>query len=117
MSLRIFVSQTTIDTWVATEQVDLAGDVIAIRPSARRLRLSPASFFKSVAGGSRDGQGLVGKVKDDAAIAALGGEAYMTSVVVGEDAYDVEPGFLAREVDDPGDGGRGLLDALARMQH
>ncbi|MDX2021110.1 MAG: hypothetical protein SF187_12795 [Deltaproteobacteria bacterium] len=95
MSFKVFLSQMTIDDWVATDRVDLQGEYITLRPDGLRLRLAPAAFFKAAAGGSADVHGLVGKVKDQFAINALGGEAYMSSVVVGEAAYDVEPGFVA----------------------
>jgi len=94
-SLRVFLSQETIDTWVASERVGLLGDVVTLRPSGQHLQLVPAVHFQCAAGGAADDHDLVGKVKDQAAIDALGGEAYMTSVVLGETAYDVEPGFVA----------------------
>jgi hypothetical protein len=115
MSLRVFISQTTIDDWVSTDQVELQGEVITLRPSQRQIRLTPASFFKNVAGHSLDSLGLVGKVKDQDAIAGLGGEAYMSSVVIGEDAYDIEPGFLAREVAPAPGGDVEFLQDLATM--
>ena len=42
-----------------------------------------------------DRPGLLGKVKSEEQLAALGGELYMSSVLLGEDAYDVQGGFLA----------------------
>lgn len=95
MSFRVFLSQTTIDDWVASDRVDLQGEFITLQPAGVRLRLSSAAFFKAVAGGSHDAHALVGKVKDQEAIDAMGGEAYMSSVVIGEAAYDVDPGFTA----------------------
>lgn len=95
MSFRVFLPQMTIDEWVASDRVDLQGEFITLRPEGVRLQLTSAAFFKAASGGSPDPHGLVGKVKDQSAIDALGGEAYMSSVVVGDSAYDVEPGFVA----------------------
>lgn len=95
MSLRVFLSQTTIDRWVATDRVDLQGEYITLQPMGVRLRLASAALFTGASGGSFDVHGLVGKVKDQQAIDAMGGEAYMSSVVIGDAAYDVEPGFVA----------------------
>lgn len=95
MSLRVFLSQMTIDQWVASDRVDLQGEFITLQPAGVRLRLASAALFKAAAGGSHDEHGLVGKVKDQQAIDAMGGEAYMSSVVIGEAAYDVEAGFVA----------------------
>lgn len=95
MSFRVFLPQMTIDQWVASDRVDLQGEFITLRPEGVRFQLTSAAFFKAASGGSADLHGLVGKVKDQSAIDALGGEAYMSSVVVGDAAYDVEPGFVA----------------------
>ena len=95
MSLRVFLSQTTIDNWVASDRVDLQGEFITLQPAGLRLQLASAAYFRAVAGGSGDTHSLVGKVKDQEAIGAMGGEAYMSSVVIGDAAYDVEPGFVA----------------------
>jgi len=115
MNIRVFVSQTTIDNWVLTDQVELAGDVVSIKPSSIRLKLRAASYFRSVAGGSVDSQDIIGRVKDEAEIAELGGEAYMSSVVIGDAAYDVEPGFVASPIGT--EGARAVLSALSLMRH
>jgi len=108
MSLRVFLSQTTIDNWVASDRVDLQGEFITLQPAGLRLRLASAAFFRAVAGGSADARALVGKVKDQQAIGAMGGEAYMSSVVIGDSAYDVDPGFVAM----PADGYAGTFDSV-----
>ncbi len=115
MNVRVFVSQNTIDNWVLTDQVELAGDVVSIKPSNIRLQLRAASYFRSVAGGSMDTQDIIGRVKDEAEITELGGEAYMSSVVIGEAAYDIEPGFVAIPVGQ--EDGRTVLAALSLMRH
>jgi hypothetical protein len=51
-------------------------------------------------------------VKDEEAISALGAEAYMTSVLFDDIAYDVEPGFVAVPVGELPGGGRPFLDSL-----
>jgi hypothetical protein len=48
-----------------------------------------------VAGGGDDAAGLVARVKTLVQVRELGGEAMADSVVMGEVAYEVEPGFLA----------------------
>ena len=114
MTFRVFLSQMTIDEWVASDRVDLQGEYMTLRPAGVRLALTSAAFFKSAAGGSEDVHGLVGKVKDQSAIDALGGEAYMSSVVVGDSAYDVEPGFVATA--DGMSSNTSLLAAIAALR-
>lgn len=94
MHAKIFVSQSTIDAWVSSEKADLAGSALTLRGGGATLELDPASLFMSVSGGD-DAKGLIGKVKSASALLAMGAEAYMTSVLLGETAYDVESGFLA----------------------
>jgi hypothetical protein len=64
------------------------------------------------AAAARGLRALLGRVKDEDALAALGAEAYMTSVLFDDAAYDVEPGFLAIPVGELADGGRAVLAAL-----
>lgn len=108
---RLFISQAAIDAWVSTERADLQGEVLTLRGGGA-LVLRPASLFRKVAGDGGDRHGLVGKVKDEEAIAAMGAESYMTSVLFDDIAYDVEPGFIAAPLDEPADGGRALLSAV-----
>jgi hypothetical protein len=100
MPLKLFISQAVVDGWVSSDRVELDGEGLVLRVGKLALRLAPAAHFQRVSGGGEDRNRLVGRVKDQEAIAALGGEAYMSSVLLGETAYDVEPGFLA--VPDPG---------------
>lgn len=114
MSVRVFISQSSMDTWILNDKADLAGDRLTLRGGGGTLALEAASHFKVVSGGT-DVRSLVGKVKTERAIAELGAEAYMSSVVLGDAAYEVEPGFLGTPVDPPKDGGKALLAALAKI--
>ena len=110
---KLFISQAAIDAWVSSERVDLQGEVMTLRDGAGALRLRAASYFRQVAGQGEDHRSLIGRVKDEDALTALGAEAYMTSVLFDDTAYDVEPGFLATPVGDLTDGGRAALVALS----
>lgn len=96
MSVKIFIPQDVIDAWVTADKVELAGEIMTFRSSAFAVRLVPGYYFDHVAAGSDDGHRLLGRAKMKAAVAAMGAEAYMSSVVIGETAYDVEAGFLAK---------------------
>jgi hypothetical protein len=95
MPLKVFIPQGAIDSWVSAEHAELSGSALSFRLLPGSLELVPASFFQRISAGKDDPHGLVGKVLDEQAILALGGETYMNSVLVGETAYDIEPGFLA----------------------
>jgi hypothetical protein len=94
MAVKVFISQGAIDSWVSAELVEIAGSRISFHGRPGALELVPASLFRRISAGQTDPHTLVGKVLDEEAILALGGETYMSSVLMGEIAYDVEPGFL-----------------------
>jgi hypothetical protein len=94
----LFVSQALLDAWADQGRIDLDGRSIALlggHGQGRRYGLEPAVRILRVAGGGDDAAGLVARVKTLAQIRELGGEAMADSVVMGEVAYEVEPGFLA----------------------
>src|SRR4051812_24719008 len=94
MFAKVFISQAAIDSWISSDQVEVSGSLLSFRSRAGALTLIPAAHFRSVAGGKDDPHGLVGKVKDEESVLVLGGETYMSSVLIGETAYDIEPGYL-----------------------
>ena len=94
MAVKIFISQGAIDAWVSSDQAEIAGSQLTFRGRPGALELVPASLFRHISAGKTDPHTLVGKVLDEEAILALGGETYMSSVLLGEIAYDVEPGFV-----------------------
>jgi len=94
----LFVSQALLDAWAGQGRIDLDGRSIALldgQARGRRYELDPAVRFLRVAGGGDDALGLVARVKTLAQVREIGGEPMADSVVVGEVAYEVEPGFLA----------------------
>ena len=94
MPVKVFISQGAVDSWVSSEKVELSGSQLTFKSRPGALELAPASLFRRISAGKTDPHTLVGKVLDEEAILALGGETYMSSVLLGETAYDVEPGFV-----------------------
>ena len=94
----LFVSQALLDAWAGQGRIDLDCRSIALlsgQARGRRYALEPAVRFLRIAGGGEDVLGLVARVKTLAQVRELGGEAMADSGVVGDVAYEVEPGFLA----------------------
>jgi hypothetical protein len=105
---RLFVSQALLDAWADQGRIDVDGTSLALASDGvrqRRYALEPAVRFLRVAGGGEDAHGLVARVKSLVQVRELGGEAMADSVVVGDVAYEVEPGFLAEA---------GAVEAAAR---
>jgi len=94
----LFVSQALIDTWAEQGRIDFVGNVMTLLAGegrGRRYALEPAVRFLTVLGAEHDPNQLLAKVKPLAQLRELGAEAVENSVVMGEVAYEVEPGFLA----------------------
>ncbi len=93
----LFVSQSLLDAWADQGRIDLDGSSLALlsgEGQGRRYALEPAARFLRILEGA-DALGLLARVKTLAQIRELGGEAMADSVVVGDVAYQVEPGYLA----------------------
>jgi hypothetical protein len=99
MSVKVFIPQDVVDSWVTADKVELSGEVMTFSGLGVALRMVPGYYFDHVSGGSDKGHNLLGRAKAKAAIAAMGAEAYMNSVILGETAYEVESGFLAKTLD------------------
>jgi hypothetical protein len=90
---RLFVSQELLDQWSGEGKVELEGNVLKLINEGRFFEIQPGVRFVKLAAGE-DRQQLNCKVKTESQMAAMGAELYMNSVLVGEDAYDVQTGFL-----------------------
>ena len=90
---RLYVPQDYVDRPDVVGQVTLDPKGLVLAHDDKRYRLSPAVLFLRVVAGE-DTEALVGRVKSDEALQAMGAEHYVTSVVWGDTAYEVQPGFL-----------------------
>lgn len=111
---RIYVSQALVDRWLVGGRIELDGDLLRLASPPTSLFINPAVFFERVDGGDADPHQLVGCVKSSQELAQMGAEHYDTSVVLGEQAYTVQPGFIAVPVG--ADGTETLLDAGSWQQ-
>ncbi len=94
----LFVSQAMLDSWAGQGKIDLVGSVMTVLAGdgkGRSYALDPAVRFLKVLGADSDPHQLLRKVKSTAQLRELGAEAVDDSVVLGDVAYEVEPGFLA----------------------
>jgi hypothetical protein len=94
MANRVFFPQAALDQWIVDGSVELESGVLTILAEGRRYRLAEAvRVLREVSGGG-DSQELVGRVKARMYLEQLGAEIVETSMLLGEAAYDVEPGWL-----------------------
>lgn len=106
---RLYMSQDALDRWVDEERVNMDGDRLSLRDEDLVCLLAPAVLFLREATGADDPHDLLGRVKDEEQLAALGADAYMDSVLLGDNAYDVQRGFVAVPQERPS---RNLKDTI-----
>jgi hypothetical protein len=95
---RVFFPQAALDQWLSEGKVDLAGEELTIKPESRRYRILEAARVVVECTGLPDANELVGKVKTRRFLSELGAELLETSMVLGENAYDIVPGFVGAPV-------------------
>jgi len=91
---QLFISQERLDAWSAESRVTVDGDVMTLSDDGRSFRIRPAVRFLRVAGALDDPNQLLDTVRDERSLDEMGADHYMYSVILGETAYDVQPGFL-----------------------
>jgi hypothetical protein len=98
MSGLLFVSQAMLDTWAEAGKIDFVGNVMTLLAGdgkGRSYALDPAVRFMKVLGDEKDPHGLLHKVKSVSQLKELGAEPAGDSCILGDMAYEVQPGFLA----------------------
>ena len=98
---RVFFPQMLLDVWTAEERVELTGDQLLLRSEGRRYLISEGVHVIRDAAGGGDAARLVGKVKSLEQLAELSAEVFENSMIVGEEAYDVVPGFIGEPMGAP----------------
>src|SRR5579883_335947 len=94
MQNRIFFPQAALDEWIVDGTVDLQGTELTILGEGRRYKLAEAVHVLRDVSGSGDPHELVGRVKARGHLEQLGAEIVETSMLLGDSAYDVEPGWM-----------------------
>ncbi len=98
MSGLLFVSQAMLETWAEQGNIEFQGDVMTLLSGdghGRSYALEPAVRFLKLLGAEQDPNALLAKVKSARQLRELGAEHLDDSVIVGDVAYEVQPGFLA----------------------
>jgi hypothetical protein len=94
MQNRIFFPQAALDQWVLEGSVDLVGNQLTILGEGRRYRIAEAVHVLREVSGTPDVNDIVGKVKSRVFFEELGAEVFESSMIIGENAYDVNTGWL-----------------------
>ncbi len=98
MGRLLFVSQAMLDSWAGQGKIDFVGNVMTLlagEGKGRSYALDPAVRFLKVVGDDADPNGVLQRVKTVAQLKEMGAEPVDDSCILGDVAYEVEPGFLA----------------------
>ncbi len=98
MQNRVFFAQAALDVWLADGAIELTGTELTIAAEARRYRLAEAQHVIREVTGSPDANELIGRVKSTQYLEELGAELMEGSMILGDNAYDVIPGFMATPI-------------------
>jgi hypothetical protein len=100
---RVFFPQEALDQWIVDATVDLRDGELTIVAEGRRFKLAEAVRVLREVSESADPHELVGRVKTRAHLEQLGAEIVESSMLLGDVAYDVEPGWVGIPVGTFGD--------------
>lgn len=90
---KLFLPQNLLEEWALGDQADVRDGQLLLKGEAASYPVAQAVHFKALVSGD-DAHKLVTKVKTQEQLQDLGAEQMMESVLLGETAYEVEPGYL-----------------------
>jgi hypothetical protein len=93
MEKRFFFPQAALDQWMSDGSAELHDGQLTLA-IGRKFKLTEALHVLREVSGVGDERNLVGRVKARGLLAELGAEIVETSMLIGDAAYDVEPGWI-----------------------
>ena len=98
MRNRVFFPQTSLDEWLGENRADIKGEELTLKSEGRRYRIIEAVRVMSEVTGADDPHELLGRVKTRAFLTELGAELLESSMILGDNAYDVVQGFIGAPI-------------------
>ena len=98
MQNRVFFPQSAVDQWGIDGKIDLVGSELILLAEGRRYKVEEAVHIVTEVTGANDDRKIIGKVKAKRALDEIGAELLETSMILGENAYDVVPGWVGTPV-------------------
>ncbi len=98
--MKLFLPQAQLEEWALDDKADVKDGVLAVTGEEGVYPVTPAVHIRQLVTGE-DTEGLVTKVKTEDQLKALGAEQMADSVLLGDTAYEVVPGYVA-DVSVPG---------------
>lgn len=94
MQNRVFFPEALLDEWITEGEVDIEGDTLTLLSEGRRYKVAESVRIVAEVTGESDGHDLVGRVKPRQALEERGAEILEGSMIMGDNAYDVIPGWV-----------------------
>ncbi len=94
MQSRVFFPQAGVDQWGIDAKIDLVGGELILLADGRRYKVDESVHVVTEVTGANDAHKIVGKVKPKRALDELGAELMENSMILGDNAYDVVPGWM-----------------------
>ena len=93
MENRVFFPQACLDQWGVEGKIELTPTELLLLAEGRRYDITEVVRVVIEVTGSPDPHGIVGKVKSKAELENIGAEILENSMIIGDNAYDVVPGW------------------------
>jgi hypothetical protein len=91
---KLFLPQAQLEEWALADKADLReGKLVVMAEGGAAFPVTPAVHFVQLVSGE-DTQGLMFRVKTEEQLSRLGAEQMADSVLVGDNAYEVVPGYV-----------------------
>jgi hypothetical protein len=90
---RVFFPQACLDQWGIEGKIELTPTELVVLAEGRRYAITEVVRIVAEVTGATDPHGFIGKVKPKAELESLGAEILENSMVLGDNAYDVVPGW------------------------
>ena len=97
--MKLFLPQAQLEEWALEDKADVKDGVLVVTGESGVYPVSPAVHVVQLVTGE-DSNRLVTKVKTEDQLKSLGAEQMADSVLLGDTAYEVVPGYVA-EVPSP----------------
>jgi hypothetical protein len=95
---RVFFPQSCLDQWGVEGKIELTPTELMIISEGRRYAIAEVVRIVVEVTGANDPHGLIGKVRAKAELEAIGAEILENSMIIGDNAYDVVPGWAGTPV-------------------
>jgi hypothetical protein len=93
MQNRVFFPQACLDQWGVEGKIELTPTELVVLGEGRRYTITEVVRVVTEVTGANDPHGLIGKVRLKADLETMGAEILENSMIIGDNAYDVVPGW------------------------